>query len=150
MIRKAKVADVKTIHKLINFYAGKGEMLPRSMNELYESLRDFFVFEEKDKVVACCALHVDWEDLAEIKSLAVESGYTGKGIGKKLVDECIKDANNLGIKRLFALTYKPGFFEKNGFKKVDKDELPHKICSECINCPKFPDCDEVPLVREMK
>lgn len=149
MIRKAKISDIKELHNLINFYADRGEMLPRSLNELYENIRDFLVFEEKGEILGCCALHVSWEDLGEIKSLAVKSGYTGKGIGRKLVEGCLEETNDLGIKKVFALTFKPEYFEKRGFRKIEKDELPHKIWSECINCPKFPNCDEIAMLKEM-
>ena len=132
MIRKATVADVKKIQKLVNFYAKKERMLPRSLNELYENIRDFFVYGEGNSIYGCCALHVDWEDLAEIKSLAVEGGRCGKGIGKKLLEECLKDAKRLKLRQVFALTYIPEFFEAFGFTAVDKKELPHKIFDEIL------------------
>lgn len=150
MIRKAKISDIRELHKLINFYAEQGEMLPRSLNELYENIRDFLVFEERGEILGCCALHVSWEDLGEIKSLAVKPGHTGKGIGRKLIEACLEETNELGIKKVFALTFKPEYFEKKGFRKIEKDELPHKIWSECINCPKFPNCEEVAMLREME
>jgi len=150
MIRKARISDIKELHKLINFYGDRGEMLARSLNELYENLRDFLVFDENGEILGCCALHISWEDLAEIKSLAVKPGHTGKGIGKKLIEECLKETEELGIKKVFALTFKPEYFEKRGFKKIDKEELPHKIWSECINCPKFPNCEEIAMLKEMK
>ena len=150
MIRKAKISDIRELHKLINFYAEQGEMLPRSLNELYENIRDFLVFEEKGEILGCCALHVSWEDLGEIKSLAVKPGHTGKGIGRKLIEACLEETNELGIKKVFALTFKPEYFEKRGFRKIEKDELPHKIWSECINCPKFPNCEEVAMLRDME
>jgi len=149
MIRKAKISDIKELHKLINFYAERGEMLPRSLNELYENIRDFLVFEEKGEILGCCALHVSWEDLGEIKSLAVKPAHTGKGIGRKLVEECLEETNELGIKKVFALTFRPDYFERRGFKKIEKNELPHKIWSECINCAKFPNCEEVAMLKEM-
>jgi len=149
MIRKAKISDIKELHKLINFYAERGEMLPRSLNELYENIRDFLVFEEKGEILGCCALHVSWEDLGEIKSLAVKPGYTGKGIGRKLVEGCLQETDELGIKKVFALTFKPEYFEKRGFRKIEKEELPHKIWSECINCAKFPNCEEIAMLKEM-
>jgi len=150
MIRKARISDIKELHKLINFYAERGEMLPRSLNELYENIRDFLVFEEKGKILGCCALHVSWEDLAEMKSLAVKPGYTGKGIGRKLIEVCLKETEVLGIKKVFALTFTPEYFEKRGFRKIEKDELPHKIWSECINCPKFPNCEEIAMLKEIE
>ena len=149
MIRKATVADVKKIQKLVNFYAKKERMLPRSLNELYENIRDFFVYVEDKKIYGCCALHVDWEDLAEIKSLAVDKQRCGKGIGKKLLDECLKDAKKLKVRKVFALTYIPEFFEAFGFGIVDKKELPHKIWSECIRCMYFPNCKEIAMVKEI-
>jgi amino-acid N-acetyltransferase len=150
MIRKAKISDIKELHKLINFYAERGEMLPRSLNELYENIRDFLIFEEKGEILGCCALNVSWEDLGEIKSLAVKPGYTGKGIGRKLIEGCLQETDELGIKKVFALTFKPEYFEKRGFRKIEKEELPHKIWSECINCAKFPNCEEIAMLKEME
>ena len=149
MIRKATVADVRKIQKLVNFYAKKERMLPRSLNELYENIRDFFIYTEGNNVYGCCALHVDWEDLAEIKSFAVESKRRGKGIGKKLIANCLKDARALKMRKIFALTYIPEFFEVFGFSIVDKKELPHKIWSECIRCMYFPNCKEIAMVKEI-
>ncbi|MDD5437206.1 MAG: N-acetyltransferase [Candidatus Omnitrophica bacterium] len=149
MIRKAKVTDIKAIQKLINYYATRDKMLPRSLNELYENVRDFFVYAEGSKIYGCCALHIDWEDLSEIKSLAVAPSRTGKGTGKKLLEECIKEARALKLKKVFALTYVPGFFERFGFRVVDKAELPHKIWSECIKCVYFPGCKEIAVMREL-
>jgi len=149
MIRKATVNDVKKIQKLVNYYAKRERMLPRSLNELYENIRDFFVYSEGNNIYGCCALHIDWEDLAEIKSLAVTSSKSGKGVGAKLLAQCLKDAKHLKVRRVFALTYIPEFFEKFGFKIVDKKELPHKIWSECIRCMYFPGCKEIAMVREL-
>ena len=149
MIRKAKVPDVKKIQKLINYHAKRDKMLPRSLNELYENIRDFFVYAEGENVYGCCALHIDWEDLSEIKSLAVAPSRLKKGIGKKLLDECMKEARTLKLKKVFALTYVPGFFEQFGFKTVDKASLPHKIWSECIKCIYFPNCKEIAVMKEL-
>jgi amino-acid N-acetyltransferase len=149
VIRKATVEDVKQIQKLVNLYAKREKMLPRSLNELYESIRNFFVYAEGKKVYGCCALNVDWEDLAEIKSLAVAQSRSRRGIGSKLLSECLKDAKKLKVKKVFALTYIPEFFESFGFSVVDKSELPHKIWSECIKCMYFPNCKEIALVRDI-
>lgn len=150
MIRKARMQDVKTIQKLISEYAKKGDMLPRSLSEIYENLRDYFVFVENGKdVIGSAAVHIMWEDLAEVRSLAVREDRMGRKIGTELVEACVSEAIVLGISRIFALTYKPGFFEKLGFKQVDKAELPHKIWSDCLKCSKFPDCDEVALVADL-
>jgi amino-acid N-acetyltransferase len=149
MIRKARMSDVKAIQKLIADYARKGDMLPRSLSEIYENLRDYFVFEENGgEVVGSAAIHLMWEDLAEVRSLAVREGEMRRGIGTQLVEACISEAIVLGITRVFALTYKPEFFERIGFQQVDKSELPHKIWSDCLKCAKFPDCDEVALVAD--
>lgn len=147
MIRKAKIKDVKQIQGLINYFAKQDLMLPRSLNELYETLRDFWVAEEDKKIVGCCALHISWEDLAEIKSLAVEKDRQRKGIGKELIEVCIKEAKQVGAKKIFVLTYKPEYFKKFGFKRVKHTDLPHKIWAECINCPKFPNCQETALLK---
>ena len=146
MIRKAKITDVKQIYNLIMKFALKEEMLPRSLSELYDNLRDFFVFEESGKISGCCALHVMWEDLGEIRSLAVKDEEQGKGIGAKLVEACIEEMSHIGLSKVFALTYKPEFFERKGFFRIDKAELPHKVWADCVKCPKFPDCGEVPVM----
>jgi amino-acid N-acetyltransferase len=148
MLRKATIEDVEKIYKLINDFAAKNVMLPRSLSELYENIRDFFVFIENDTVVGCAALHIFWKDLAEIKSVAVLESCQHKGIGKKLVMVCKREARKLRIAKMFVLTYVPEFFEKCGFRRVEKESLPHKIWSECVKCHKFPNCGEVPLIFE--
>ncbi len=150
MIRKAKVKDVEQIRSLIMEFASNEEMLPRSLSELYDNLRDFFVFEESEKIFGCCALHVMWEDLGEIRSLAVKTEKQGKGIGAKLVEACIEEMSRIGLSKVFALTYKPEFFEKKKFFRIDRAELPHKVWADCIKCPKFPDCGEVPVMYKAK
>lgn len=149
MMRKARIKDIKQIHRLINLFAKSDLMLARSLNELYENIRDFFVYEDKDAVIACAALHICWDDLAEIKSLAVDKKYQKRGIGRALVSACVQEARQMGAKELFALTYAPGFFQRMGFKKIPHNKLPHKIWAECINCPKFPDCDEIALIKKI-
>jgi amino-acid N-acetyltransferase len=150
MIRKARLKDVKEIQQLIKNYSARGEMLPRSLSELYDHLRDFFVSTQNRKIVGICALHVCWEDLAEIRSLAVEEKVRRKGIGANLVKACLKESKMLGVRQVFALTFRPDFFERLGFRKVDKSVLPHKIWTDCLKCVKFPDCDEVAVVKELK
>ncbi len=149
MIRKANVDDVKKIQALIGYYARREAMLPRSLNEIYESIRDFYVYSEGSGLYGCCALHVDWEDLAEIKSLAVVKRKTKQGIGARLLAACLGDAKALRVKKVFALTYVPEFFERAGFTLIDKAGLPHKIWSECIKCVHFPDCDEHAMLKEI-
>mgnify|MGYP001364448508 CR=1 FL=1 len=151
MIRKAKLSDAEDIQRLVNSWAKKGKLLRRSLNYIFEHLRDFWVFLDKGKVVGCCALSVTgWQNLAEIKSLAVLSKYQKKNIGKKLVKISLKEASSLGIKGVFALTYSPEFFTKVGFKIIDRKKLPHKIWSDCINCSEFPGCSEEAVILKIK
>jgi amino-acid N-acetyltransferase len=145
-IRKAGINDLKDVQKLINEFARREEMIPRSINELYENIRDFFICEDEGKICGACALHVLWEDLAEVRSLAVRKEYQRTGIGRKLVRRCLADARSLGIGRVFVLTYQPAFFRKLGFSDIDKSTLPQKIWGDCIRCPKFPECDEHALI----
>ena len=150
MIRKARMRDVKAIQKLVAEYAKKGDMLPRSLSEIYENLRDYFVFtEDGGEIVGSAAIHIMWEDLAEVRSVAVREDRMGRGVGTRLVEACISEAIVLGIPRVFALTYRPEFFEKLGFSRVDKSELPQKIWTDCLKCSKFPDCDEVALLTDL-
>ena len=149
-IRKARIADVPNMQKLINSFADKGELLPRSLNQLYEDIRDYYILEENGRLLGTCALHINWSDLAEVKALVVSEELQGKGFGKQLVQTCLDEARNFGISRIFALTYKPDFFVKLGFKNVDKSELPQKVWTECIHCVKFPDCGEIAVIYEIK
>jgi len=150
IIRKAAIADVKPIQKLLSHYASRGDMLSRSLSELYESVRDFYVAVEGDDLLGCSALHIVWEDLAEIRSVAVNEGAGRRGVGTQVVQACIDEARELGLKRLFCLTYKPDFFARFGFRIVDKSQLPHKVWGDCIKCPKFPDCDEIAMVLDLE
>ncbi|GAJ12721.1 unnamed protein product [marine sediment metagenome] len=149
-VEKAKIRDAPQMHQLINYFADKGEMLARSLSEIYENIRDYFVVRQGERVIACAALHVSWSDLAEIKSVAVAEDSQEQGIGAQLVEACLKEARELGIPTVFCLTYKPGFFEKLDFSQLDKMELPHKVWGECYRCPKFPNCDEVALICHLE
>lgn len=149
MLRKARIKDVKDIQKLLTYYANRGDMLSRSLSELYESVRDFYVVEKDGNLLGVCALHIMWDDLAELRSVAVAEEACRKGIGSTLVKACLDEARELGLKKVFCLTYKPDFFGKHGFRVVDKSELPHKVWRDCINCVKFPDCDEIAMVLDM-
>ena len=146
MYRKARISDVKSIQSLINRFAEQGQMLPRSLNELYESIRDFVVYEGSGGIAGVCALHISWDGLAEVRSLAVKENESGKGIGSGLVKECLSEARMLGAEKVFVLTYQEGFFKRLGFLPVEKKELPHKVWTDCLNCVKFPDCDETALL----
>ncbi len=151
MIRKAKVKDVKPIYQLLDYYGKKGDLLSRPLSRIYDHLRDFFVYidEEKQKITGCCALQICWEDLAEIRSLAVDKEYTKKGMGFQLVAAAISEASELHIKKIFTLTYQPDFFKKLGFSPISRSDLPLKIWSDCIACVKFPHCDENAMLRHI-
>ncbi len=150
ILRKAKPKDVVKIHSLINEFAKEGLLLPVSLNSLYDRIRDFWIFETEDgRLIGCAALHITWENLAEIRSLAVEKNFQGKGFGKKLVEVCLKEAKELEMEKVFVLTYQVDFFKKLGFREIDKSLLPHKVWTDCINCSKFPNCDETAMVKEI-
>jgi len=146
-IRPARMGDVRSIHGLLTIFAAKGLMLPRSISSLYDHLRDFVVYEEDGAILGICALHICWDDLAEIRSLAVAETKQKCGIGALLVESCLDEAQSLEIKKVFVLTYQAAFFRKFGFQDRDKQDLPHKIWSDCLHCSKFPDCDEDALIR---
>jgi len=151
MIRKAMIKDVKAIHILLQEFSSKGELLARPLSELYDHIRDFSVYAEEgsDTITGCCALQFCWEDLAEIRSLAVTSSRWGKKIGSRLVENAISEAKSFRVKDLFTLTYRPGFFDKFGFEEIDRSQLPLKIWADCILCVKFPDCDEIAMMLKL-
>jgi len=149
ILRPALPGDVETMQTVVNTFAESGEMLPRNLSEMYENLRDYLVVESDGELAGCVALHLVWSDLAEIKSLAVTEAARGQGIGSKLVEAALEEARRLGLPKVFALTFRPEFFERLGFKLIDKNELPHKIWGECIRCPKFPNCDEQAVVIDL-
>src|SRR5258706_67125 len=149
-IRKARMEDVRPLHSLLNYFADRRELLPRSLSEVYENLQQFFVATQGKKVVGSCAVYVTWDGLAEVKGLAVAPDYQGKGLGKKLLQTAIQEAKRLGVKTLFTLTIREGLFKKFGFKRTKKSELPHKVWTECVRCPYFPDsCIETSLTLQL-
>ncbi len=148
-VERAKVRDAIRIQQLINHFADKDCMLPRALSTIYEQIKDYFVVRDDDQVIACATLHINWIDLAEIRSLAVDEKRQHQVIGSLLVQACLNEAENLGIRDVFCLTTTPAFFEKQGFSLIDKIELPRKIWSDCYRCPKFPDCDAVALIRHI-
>ena len=148
-IRKTNILDAKAIQLLINESAKAQEVLPRSITDIYENIRDFFVFIKDGEIAACGALHVSWEDLAEIRSMVVKSDSRGVGIGHELIEACVKEAKELKIKKIFLLTRKPDFFKKFGFSEIEKSLLPHKIWSDCTCCVLFPDCNEIAMIKEI-
>ena len=148
--RTATFRDVESIHKIVNAYAEQGLMLARSRNSIYETLRDFVLAEDQGEVVGVGALHLVWDELAEIRAMAISPDYAGKGIGYKIVQQLMEDARKLGVKTLFTLTYQPGFFVFFGFYEVPKEQLSQKVWKDCINCSKFPNCDEIAMVRPLE
>jgi amino-acid N-acetyltransferase len=146
----ATVQDAPGIHKLVNYWAAQGQMLPRTLAETYENLRDFFVIRDGDAVIACGALHIMWSDMAELKSLAVDPDIQSRGHGSTLVAACVEEGSRLGMKQLFALSYRPGFFERLGWQQADVMQLPRKVWNECYRCPKFPGCDEIALTVDLE
>ncbi len=144
------MGDVPAIQELIRTFADRKLMIRRSLGELYESIREFLVAtDDGGRVIGCVALHVFWEDLAELKCLAVSESLQGAGVGRRLVDACWDAARELEIQSVFTLTYVPGFFEKCGYQTMDKADLPHKIWNECVRCPLFPNCNETALIRSV-
>ncbi|MBR1397828.1 MAG: N-acetyltransferase [Selenomonadaceae bacterium] len=147
LYRKPNFDDIEDIFKLINDYAAEGVMLPKSRSTLYETIRDMVVaVDEDNKVVGVGALHVTWNEMAEVRSMAVNRDFTRRGIGAEIVKRLLDEGRSFGVKKFFTLTYKPGFFQTLGFHTVTKEELPHKIWRECIECPKFPNCDEIAMI----
>jgi amino-acid N-acetyltransferase len=150
MIRPATIHDVPRIQEVINSHAELGKMLFKSFAQLYENLRDFVVYEQDGNVVGCCAISILWADLAEVRSLAVDDAFRGRGIGSALVRECINEARRLQIRKLMSLTYEQRFFEKLGFQVVPKETLPLKVWTDCVKCPKNANCDEIAMVRVLE
>jgi len=147
-IRKAIIGDVGRIQALVNHYASKETMLGLSLSEIYDQIRDFTVAEgPRRALIGVCALHVIWDDLAEIRSLAVDPKIRRRGVGRSLVEHCLEEARSLQIPKVFALTYQAEFFRRIGFERVDKGELPHKVWRDCLKCTKFPNCDETAVLK---
>jgi amino-acid N-acetyltransferase len=152
IIRKARLADVNEMHRIINRYAESQLMLPKTQLQLYEHLRDYSVAVEAsapDLLLGCGALHIYWENLAEIRAIAVAPGMTRKGIGTVLVDRLIAEARELGIEQVFLFTYEPKYFHRFGFIQVEHSAMPIKVYNECFNCPKFNQCDEIAMVMHL-
>ena len=149
MIRRAKIHDVPKIVQLIKVWSDQGEMLPVAQAQVFSQLRSFVVVEKDEQVIGVGALVIIWGDLAEVRSLALQPEAIGQGIGREIVTHLLDEARELEIPRVFTLTYKPDFFKKLGFSPIDKKYLPHKVWKDCINCPKFPDCDENALIMDV-
>jgi amino-acid N-acetyltransferase len=149
-VEKAKISDIPQIHRLINGFADKGMMLARPLSDLYEDVRDFYIVRNGQELIGCAALAIAWEDLAEIRSVAVAENAQKQGLGAKLVKACLEEAKEMEIKTVFCFTYRPAFFKEQGFVDIDKTELPRKVWTDCFRCPKFPNCDEIALVYQGK
>jgi amino-acid N-acetyltransferase len=143
------VSDAVAISDLVNYYAERGRMLHRSLEAIYEMLREFVVAEDDGRIVGCVAVDIFWSDLAEIKSLAVVPERCGQGVGRMLVEAAEADAGKVGVKKLFALTYEKGFFLSRGYEPIDRDTLPEKVWRECIACAKFDACDEIAMIKNL-
>ncbi len=149
MLRKAKITDVEAIHALITHYANQNLMLARSRALIYEGIREFTLAEENGEIIGVGSLHIIWEDLAEIRALAVREDWRKRGIGRTLVESFLAEARDLQIPQVFTLTYQAGFFAKCGFKAKAKEDMPQKVWRECINCPQFPNCEEEALIIQV-
>jgi amino-acid N-acetyltransferase len=149
MIRKPHISEVGDIKNLIEPFVKEGLILPRSLHSLYTTIRDIWVDEDFSTITGCCALHISWVDLAEIRTLAVRKDFQGIGRGEALINACLQEARELGLKKVFTLTYIPEFFKKVGFHEVDKATLPNKIWADCIHCQYFPDCREIALLYDL-
>lgn len=144
-IQKAKVRDVEAIYGLINMYAEQGLLLPRTRESLYENLQAIFVATIEGQIVGAASLHILGKDLSEIRSLVVAEEAKGKGVGKLLVQQIMKETKKIEIEKLISLTYQVTFFEKCGFQVIEKADMPQKVWKDCLNCNKFPHCDEVAM-----
>ena len=145
--RRARIEDVEAISNLIETYAAIDLMLKRPKALLYERLREFIIVENQDEIIAVGALTIIWKDLAEVRSLAVKDTYKGQGLGKSVVEKLVEEARELGIEKVFALTYQADFFSKLGFVVTEKETMPQKVWKDCINCHKFPNCDETAMIK---
>lgn len=149
VVESARIGDAHAIHDIVTYWADRGDMLHRPVSEVFESIRDFKVARIDGEVVACGSLHIMGPDLAEVRSLAVREDAQGKRLGAAIVEACVQDARELGLDRVFALTYRPGFFERVGFRRANVMEFPQKVWNECVRCPFFTDCKEVAVVLEL-
>lgn len=146
--RRATFGDAEQIHKLCNYYASLGLMLPRSRNSIYENLRDYIVAVEDGRVLGCGALHFVWNRLAEIRSLAIDDEHQKRGIGKNIVQLLEEEGVERGADLFFSLTYQPGFFQKCGYVETAKENLPQKVWKECVHCPLYPNCNEIAFIKK--
>jgi amino-acid N-acetyltransferase len=147
--RRAKIQDVESLYKLIQMYAEKGIMLPRSKDMLIELIDTFVVAIVEGQIVGCGSLSKLGQDLVEVRSLGISDGFKGLGLGRKLVDQLIEEARLQKVSKVMALTYEVAFFEKIGFSVVPKHIFPEKVWRDCVNCPKQYCCDEIAVMRRL-
>ena len=148
-VRRARVDDVPRLYELISYYAARGDMLPKTLDQLYNRVREFYVAEVEHEVVGCAALKITWRDLAEVISVAVHPDFQGYGLGRRVVEPLFDEARELGIPTLFTLTLQVGFFSRMGFREYPRFNLPHKIWQDCTTCFKQDRCDEVAMMRQV-
>lgn len=148
-IRRARLADVRGLHALLERYSERGQLLPRSEADIYRHLREFFLLESGGRVIACAALQIFTRELGEVRSLAVDPSHTGRGLGRQLLGAVEREAAALGLTRLMALTYAEDFFREQGYHRVEMSELPEKVWGVCVNCPKFHHCDEIAVLKNL-
>jgi|UniRef100_A0A7C3WS27 amino-acid N-acetyltransferase len=150
MIRKAKVSEVPEIRRMLSEFAKMGEVLPRTLANLYSQVRDYSVYrKDEGPIIGVAALHVSWDGLGEIRSLVVAPEHQGQGIGSQLVRSCLEEARQLELRQVFVLTASPEFFQRFGFRLIPRENLPPIVWADCVDCVKFPDCDEIPMMLDL-
>jgi amino-acid N-acetyltransferase len=147
--RKAKLSDIPHLLRLINGFAARGIMLPRTELEMAENIRDFTLITLESSIVACGALHIYTTQAAEVRSLAVDPAHQKHGVGAHIMAALEQEATSFDIRAIFAFTYVPGFFRKMGYREVDRGELPLKAWKDCLKCPKFQACDEIAMLKAL-
>jgi amino-acid N-acetyltransferase len=150
MIRKAKIHEVPEIRRFLGTFSQDGGILPRTLADLYGQLRDYYVYrEDQGPILGIAALHICWAGLGEIRSVAVAPTHQRRGIAARLVQTCLAEAHALGLSEIFLLTLVPEFFQRFGFQVVSREELLPIVWADCVNCIKFPDCDEIPMLLDL-
>ena len=149
-VRKPRVTEVPALKALIDHEVATGALLPRTLPELYENIRDYHAYVDERGVGGCVALHVDLPNLAEVRSLVVREDLRGRHVGSRLLEACLDEARQLGLPRVYALTRACSFFERHGFRRVDKAILPHKVFRDCLRCHLYPRCDEVAMICDLE
>lgn len=148
-LRRATLADAREITDLVNYWFQEtGDVLPRTLDSVCESIRNWVVVEDEDEIVGCGALIILGPELAEIRSVVVRPGYQGNGVGRQIVEQLLEDAKDIEVPTVFTLTKAVGFFERMGFTETEKELFPRKVWRDCVHCAKFPECDEIAMVLD--